>query len=337
VELYPLVFVGRLALNLEGRYMDFSMASLIDSTRIEKILLAKKVGQFLSTDQAEVERRTVENVARVLAQDISCQVRGVLAYELRQCSKLSKDLAKKIATDIEQVSGPFLQATRAFSDDALEQLVPELEDSVRAWIARRSDLPENVIHKLVSVGLENSVAALLRNDCLELPEQACCTVIERFSENRRLMDHMGARKDLPLSIAERIIEKVSDHFKHVLVEHYYLDDDVAEDLSSSSGYEVMWQQIRVATTAQIHAFVTDLKINHRLTHQTVVEMANRGSMTFLESALALQTGQTVDKIKEIMTLKDASEFVKLMKKASVPDAMAPKYLGLIKANNKLNM
>lgn len=317
--------------------MDLSMASLIDSTRIEKILLAKKVGQFLSSEQAEVERRTVENVARVLAQDISCQVRGVLAYELRQCSKLSRDLAKKIATDIEQVSGPFLQATRAFSDDALEQLVPELEDSVRAWIARRSDLPENVIYKLVSVGRENSVTALLRNDCLELPEQACCTVIDRFSDNRRLMDHMGARKDLPLSIAERIIEKVSDHFKHVLVEHYYLDDGVAEELSSSSGYEVMWQQIRVATTAQIHAFVTDLKINHRLTHQTVIEMASRGSMTFLESALALQTGQTVDKIKGIMTLNDASEFVNLMKKASVPDVMAPKYLGLIKANNKLNM
>lgn len=316
--------------------MDLSMASLIDSTRIEKILLAKKVGQFLSSEKAEVERRTVENVARVLAQDISSQVRGVLAYELRQCSKLSRDLAKKIATDIEQVSGPFLQATRVFSDDALEQLLPELEDSVRAWVARRTDLPDNVIHTLVSVGRENSVAALLRNDCLELPERVCSTVIDRFSDNRRLMDHMGARKDLPLSIAERIIEKVSDHFKHLLIEHYYLDDGVAEELSSASGYEVMWQQIKVATTAQIHAFVTDLKINRRLTHQTVVEMASRGSMTFLESALALQTGQTVDKIKGIMTLRDAGEFVNLMKKAAVPDTLAPKYLGLIKAHNKLN-
>ena len=314
--------------------MDLSMASLIDSTRIEKILLAKKVGQFLSGDQADVERRTVENVARVLAQDISSQVRGVLAYELRQCSKLSRDLAQKIASDIEQVSGPFLQATQVFSSEALEKLIPELEDPVRAWIARRDDLPENVIHTLASVGRENSVAALLRNDCLELPEGACLTVIDRFSNNRRLMDHMGARTDLPLSIAEQIVEKVSDHFRHILVEHYYLEDGIAEELASSSGYEVMWQQIKVATTAQVHAFVTDLKINQRLTHQTVVEMASRGSMKFLESALALQTGHTVDKVKDIMTLRDGPAFVSLMKNAGVPDHLAPKYLGLIKASNK---
>lgn len=314
--------------------MDLSMASLIDSTKIEKILLAKKVGQFLSTEQADVERRTVENVARVLAQDISSQVRGVLAYELRQCSKLSRDLAKKIATDIEQVSGPFLQATRVFSADMLEQLVPELEDSVRAWIARRNELPENVIHKLATIGHEDSIAALLRNDCLELPEQACSMVIERFSDNRRVMDHMGARKDLPISVAERIIEKVSDHFKHVLVEHYYLDDEVAEEVSSASGYEVIWQQIKGATTAQVHAFVTDLKLRRRLTHETIVAMASRGSMTFLESALALKTGQTVDKIKRVMDLHDASDFVKLMKGAGVSDVLAPKYLGLIKAHNE---
>ncbi len=314
--------------------MDLSMASLIDSTRIEKILLAKKVGQFLATDQADVERRTVENVARVLAQDISSQVRRVLAYELRQCDKPSRDLANKIASDIEQVSGPFLQATQVFSSEALEKLIPELEDSVRAWIARRDDLPENVIHTLATVGRENCVAALLRNDCLELPESACRTVISRFSNNRRLMDHMGARRDLPLSIAEQIIEKVSDHFKHILVEHYCLDNVIAEELAGASGYEVMWEQIKVATTSQVHAFATDLKINRGLTHQTIVEMASRGSMTFLESAMGLMSGHTLDKIKDILTLRDVPAFVALMKKADVPDDLAPKYLGLIKAHNK---
>jgi len=314
--------------------MDLSMANLIDSTRIEKILLAKKVGQFLAAEQADVERRTVENVARVLAQDISSQVRRVLAYELRQCSKLSRDLANKIATDIEQVSGPFLQATHVFSSEALEKLIPELEDSVRAWVARRDDLHENVIYTLVTVGCENSVAALLRNDTLELPESACRTVIDRFGNNRRLMDHMGARRDLPLSIAEQIIENVSDHFRCILVEHYCLGGDVAEELAGASGYEVMWEQIKVATTAQVHAFVTDLKINRRLTHQTIVEMAGRGSMVFLESAIGLLSGHALDTIKDILTLRDVPTFVALMKKAGVPDELAPKYLGLIKAYNK---
>lgn len=313
--------------------MELSMASLVDSTRIEKILLAKKVGQFLSSEQAPVERRTVENVARVLAQDVSDQVREVLAYELRRCRHLSRDLAHKIATDIEQVSGPFLQATHVFNDEALEKLIPELSDAVLAWISRRDDLSESVMLSIAGVGKEGSIAALLRNDLVELPEPACSRVIERFGDNRRLMDHMGARKDLTLVIVERIVEKVSSHFRRLLVDHYLLEDSVASDLVAASAYDVMWQQIKDGTTAQVHSFVTDLKLTRRLTHQTVVEMAARGSMTFLESALGLLTGQTVDAIRKVLTLDDAGAFVRLMKKAGVPDELAPRYLGLVKAHN----
>lgn len=314
--------------------MELSMASLIDSTRIEKIMLAKKVGQFLATEQADVERRTVENVARVLAQDISKQVRGVLAYELRRCNQLSRDLSNKIATDIEEVSGPFLQATQALDEETFEKLIPVLTDSVRAWVARREKLSENLISVLVQEGGETSIAALLRNDLIELPEMACGRVIDKFGTNQRLMDHMGARKDLTLVIAERIIEKVSSHFKKLLVDHYLMGTSAASDIVDASAYEVMWRQVKDATSAQIHAFVTDLKVNRRLTHQTVVEMATRGSIKFLESALALQTGKTIDAVKLILTLRYPPDFVKLLKQARVPDQLAPKYLGLVKAYNQ---
>ena len=311
--------------------MELSMASLVDTTRIEKILLAKKVGQFLASEQADVERKTVENVARVLAQDISEQVRSVLAYELRQCKKLSRDLAHKIATDIEQVSGPFLQATMVFTEDELASLIPDLADKLRAWVAKRTDLTETLIDVLVREGAETSLSALLRNDMITLPERACAQLIKKHGHNRRLMDHMGARRDLALVIAQQVIDKVSDHFKSLLVKHYLIEPAVAEEIADASAYEVMWQQIEGASTAQVHAFVLDLKVSRRLTHQTILEMASRGSMTFLESSLALQTGLTIDSVKEKLTLSNPPEFVKLMKKAAVPDTLAPQYLRLVKA------
>ena len=314
--------------------MELSMASLVDKTRIEKILLAKKVGQFLATEQADVERRTVENVARVLAQDISEQVRGVLAYELRHCKKLSRDLAHKIAKDIEEVSGPFLQATKAFNEEELAALVPELADTIRAWVARRTDLTETVIQVLVQEGGETSLAALLRNDLVTLPEYACQKLIQIHGNNQRLMDHMGARKDLAIAVAQQVLDKVSDHFKALLVNHYLIGPSVASDIVDSSAYEVMWRQIKDASTAQVHALVLDLKVNRRLTHQTTLEMASRGSMTFLESALALQTGQTIDSVKDKLSLKNPSEFVRLLKRAAVPDALAPRYLRLVKSDLK---
>lgn len=309
------------------------MASLVDSTNIEKIVLAKKVGQFLMGEREDVERRTIENVARVLAKDISTQVRSVLAFELRNCPRLSRDLANKIATDIDQVSGPFLHATSVFSDDALEALIPDLKDPARAWLARRDDLSESVIHTIVKVGEEKSVTALLRNDLLQLPELTCKLVLDRFGGNRLLMDHLSARQDLPIAIAEKVIERVSSHFKKVLVDHYCLEDALAADLADDSRYEVMWSQIKDASPTQVHDLVTDLRTNRRLTHKLATEMAKRGGMCFLESTLALEAGLPLDRVKEIMTLEDPPAFVRLMKSAKMPDQLAPKVLGLIKARN----
>ncbi len=149
---------------------------------------------------------------------------------------------------------------------------------------------------------------------------------------RQLLDNLETRLNEARTQADqRRYEIVWDIMKDL---KRISDNVIAEELAGASGYEVMWEQIKVATTSQVHAFATDLKINRGLTHQTIVEMASRGSMTFLESAMGLMSGHTLDKIKDILTLRDVPAFVALMKKADVPDDLAPKYLGLIKAHNK---
>ena len=90
--------------------------TLLNTAKLEKMMLAKKIGRFLTADQSDAERKGVEDAARVLVDDVSTQVREVLAFELRKCTILSHDIAEKIAKDIEQVAAPFLSLTTVFSD-----------------------------------------------------------------------------------------------------------------------------------------------------------------------------------------------------------------------------
>lgn len=315
--------------------MELSMRSLVDTTRIEKIVLAKRVGQFLAADQADIERRTVENVARVLAQDVSAHVREVLAYELRRCRQLPRDLLNKIVKDVEAVSGPFLEETCVLSDGELAALIPDLEEGVRAWLARRGDLHADVSAVLAQVGQEPSVATLVRNDRVTLGPRACEHVVSRFGTNRLMMDQMSVRSDLPLSIVSLIIDKVSKHCRRTLMQHYDVHAETASYLIDASMYEVLWQEIEHAKPADIHVLVADLRMQRRFSYQMVVEMATRGSLHFMESALALEAGLPKAAVQDILTLADRPAFVRLMRMANVPQKLAPKFLRIAKENNPL--
>lgn len=310
--------------------MEFSAVTLVDAVQLEKIVLAKRVGQFLVAEQAEEERATVENVARVLAQDVSPQVREVLAFELRKCSVLAHDLADKIARDVEMVSGPFLGETNVFTDKEWMRLVPALGEQALMTLARRSDLSETVSTAVATYGKEKSVTTLVRNDRLELPEKASGKVVDRFGDNVRMMDQLSARGDLPLSVVERIVNRVSAHCRDKLVEHYAVDQDVAGQIAEDNKIDALWEQLKTASPPQVHAFVTDLRNDRRLNYLLVVEIADRGSKTFLESSLALEAGLPLGRIREILTLEDPTAFVRLMQMANVSKAMAPRFLRLAK-------
>jgi uncharacterized protein (DUF2336 family) len=304
--------------------------SLIDEVKIEKMLLAKKVGQFLSTEHPDEDRAAVEDVARQLASDLSVKVRSVLAFELRKCERLVPDLAEKIAKDVEEVAGPFLEVTRAISDKAFLRLIPQLKEYARAVLARRSDLSEIVVHALAKTGAEQSVTSLVRNDNMKLPQRACNTVIDRFGTNIRVMDQFSARNDLSPAVVERIVDKVSSHCREILIGQYAVPGDVAATLTINSKVSVLWEELEGLDDEEVHTFVTELRAERRLNHLLTLEMAERGCDAFLVSALALEASLPLDRVRDILTLEDQPAFVRLMRMANVSKGMAPKFLKLAK-------
>ncbi|MBL4839149.1 MAG: DUF2336 domain-containing protein [Kordiimonadaceae bacterium] len=310
--------------------MSGSIASLIDAGKMEKMILAKRVGQFLSSDQADDERAVVEDVARQLAADVSFHVRKVLAFELRRCDRLVPDVAEKIAKDIETVSGSFLGATQAFSDKGLVKLIPQLTEYARAVLAKRPDLSDVVIEALARMGDEGSVTSLVRNDRVSMPEMACSVVVRRFSENRRVMDHFSGRGDLPVTIIEQIADKVSEHCKEVLISAYGISADVAIDVLDNTKIALLYENVQGLEPMQIHTIVRELRENGKLTEALAIDIAKKGCAPFLESSLALRAGVPLKQVKEILTLKDRLAFVRLMHKADFGKSYAPSVLKFAK-------
>jgi uncharacterized protein (DUF2336 family) len=315
---------------LEPVVMSINAVDVVNAATLEKVVLTQRVATFLSDQDAGEKRAAIENVARMLAQDISLQVREALAFELRTCKLLPHDLAAKIASDVASVASPFLANTEAFSDVQLAGLIPHLEEHAHITIARRSDVGPHTCFAIVSVGSDKSVSFLVRNDQVTLPGDVSSTVVSRFGMSRDMMDLLAQRADLPLTVVEAIIDKVSDACREQLAKQYGISTPMVDDIARNTKSEAVWRQIEKASPAQIHGYVIDLRKSERLTPDMILEFSSRGCLSFLESAIALDAGLTLGAVREALYGGDTTAFVRVMQAADVSKATAHEYLQIVK-------
>ncbi len=301
-----------------------------DIIKLEKILLAKKVGLFLGNRSSVHERQAVENVARLLSKDTNISVREVLAYELRYCDVIPGDVVERIVSDVADVAGPFLRDTNYFEDKELADLVPTVEERVRSYIAERLDLGAITQNSIVETGGENSVSSLLDNYTVSLPKEVYNKVISRFGTNINLMDHMGLRPDLTKDLVHEIAGKVSKKCKQHFFIEYGIEINPTDIPLSSPNIQTLLSKIQGASAAQVHAFVADLRSQRNLSHGLVLEMSEHGCLSFLESSLALLAGLPISQVQDMLSLKNSKSFVKLMSMANVEQVLAPRYLKVAK-------
>ncbi len=311
--------------------MSIDPVKMLNADTLEKVVLTRRVSEFLYRTKDDEQREVIENVARALAQDVAVNVREALAFELRTCPYLPHDLAAKIATDVESVSGPFLASTMVFSDSQLAGLIPHLEEHAHVSIAKRSSLGGSTCEALVTFGSEKSVGYLVRNEKARLNEHILSSIVKRFPDRSALMEQLGKRPDLPLSVVNSIIDKVSDTFRCLLEGQYGVSTGIAEELMRSSTSKAMLAKIKTASESQIHAYVNDLRSQGKLTIDLMLDMAENGSIAFMESALAYRSGFTLAAAKNMLHGGDSELFVALMKKAEISKADAHAIMAILKA------
>lgn len=314
---------------MEPDVMSINTVDIVNAATLEKVVLSQRVGLFLKDDHDAGERAAIENVARMLAQDIALQVRESLAFELRTCKQLPYDLAAKIASDVESVATPFLATTTVLSDTELAGLVPHLEDHAHVTLARRSDVGPETCHAIVTFGTEKSVSFVVRNDQITLHESTCETVLKRFRENVGILDQLSCRIDLPISVVEALSDIVSEEYRRLLVHTYSLDEVLSEKVAVKSAHSVVENQIDNASPAQIHAYVIDLRNSGRLQIDLVLDMARKGCLNFLESMLALEAGLTLAAVRQALYSKDMKDYVRIMQQAGMSQYYAQEFRKLV--------
>jgi len=250
--------------------------------------VCRKIDRAVMTDE---ERAAAQDILRMMARDVSEIVRRALAVTLRQSPVLPRDVALKLARDVDSVALPVLNFSPAFTDEDLVEIVREMGESRQIAIAGRPYVPEKVASAIAEHGVEKAVKAACANDNCSFAEAALQRLLDRFEENTAVADGVAHRKLLPIAVSERLVTLVSEQVREHLVNHHALSPQTALQIAVATRERATIDLVdQAARTHDPKGFAAELNRHDRLTASLLLRALAHGHMTFFEWGLSELAG-----------------------------------------------
>src|SRR6201996_874044 len=123
----------------------------------DRATAAHKVCRAIDRDNlSREELARAQEILRLMAKDATELVRRALAVTLKASPVLPRDVALKLARDIDSIAAPVLNFSPAFSDEDLIDIARTGGAARQEAIAKRHNLPAAVASALADVGCEES-------------------------------------------------------------------------------------------------------------------------------------------------------------------------------------
>ena len=260
----------------------------------DRAMAARKICRRMdAASLTEVERTAARDILDLIARDAAELVRRAMSITLRQSPNLPRDIARKLAADVDSVATPVLETSPVLTDEDLLVVLQTAETTKRCAIAGRSRVAPIVVHEILDSGDDAAVSVAASNDGAEFDDAAYQRAFTEFCENSGVMDAFVARSQLPLSVTERLIAHVSDVALNRLVKTHALPPQLAVELSEGARERATLDLVDQAGLAHDPKhFVQQLRLNSRLTPSLILRALLRGHIAFVEHAFAELAGVT---------------------------------------------
>lgn len=250
--------------------------------------VASKLGTEIDNPRlSEKEIELAQDVIRVLAKDVAVSVRESLSLSLRKAQRLPHDVALQLAKDVEQVALPVLEDCLVLTDSDLIAIVQAGSEAKQTAIAKRPEVSEILSDVLVNKGSEGVVATLVGNPRAQIADRSLNKVVDRFPESAMVQEPLVKREHLPITIAEKLVVRVSEKLKDYLVTHHELSPAMAADMILQSRERATINLVSQSSEADVEKLVVQLYRNKRLTPSLVLRALCMGDMAFFEASIAV--------------------------------------------------
>ncbi|WP_425406090.1 DUF2336 domain-containing protein [Hwanghaeella sp.] len=251
---------------------------------------AQKVAQqFGEGALTEAEGKLAEEIFSIMVKDAEERVREALAKNLQSAPNLPHDLAAQLAGDTsDNVALPIIRYSEVLTEDDLLNIVRTQPGARQVAVAERPAVSEAVSEAIVEHGTEDAVVSLVSNEGAQISDASLEKVVEKHGEVERIQKPLVHRDRLPVSVAEKLVSKISDELKTYLVTHHDLPEQLAADLILQTRERATIGLVSDgASEEDLVILVKQMRDTGRLTPSIILRALCVGDMPFFEVAIAL--------------------------------------------------
>ncbi|MEQ8747530.1 DUF2336 domain-containing protein [Pyruvatibacter sp.] len=266
-------------------------ALLAGPTEDVRAEIALKVGGQVSAGVLTGDERLIANdILRLMVRDAADRVRQAMAQSIANTKDVPREVALKLAHDIDDIAVPFLGSSPALSDEDLVSIVRAGSDEKSIAVAGRAGLGSDVCDAIANDGGKDAVVRMLGNEGAEIAPASFGTVMERWQGDEDLADTMACRQSLPVTVAERLVAFVSDEIRVRLMSRHALREDIAARMAIEAREMATISLLDgLDDVENFDRLMDHLHVSGRLTGTLILRAACLGEMRFVEHALARLT------------------------------------------------
>ena len=277
---------------VRGAFDDQDIRALLRGpTDDERAVVAHRLCRRIERGLDDEDRQAAQEILRVMAADAAEVVRRALAVTLKASRELPRDVALRLAADIDSIAVPVLNFSPAFTDEDLADIVCCTGGARQLAIAERPTLGPEASLAIAMHGEEPSVAAAVANDNARFGDKALAAVLDRFEKSRAVTAGMAYRRSLPLGVAERLVDLVGEEVRRHLVDRHQLSPETAMRVAFGAKERATLDLVdQAGRAADLPAFCAHLKRQERLSASLILRALAAGQTAFVEHAMAELAG-----------------------------------------------
>jgi len=297
----------------------FQLPSLLEGkSEASRLRIASEVGERLSMDDLPLaDRLAAEALARSLVADAIEGVRRALSLALRNARHLPREVALRIAHDVDSVACPFLEVTEVFSESDWQQLVLTISRGARIAAASRTSMGEALALALSEVGDSVVAETLVGNPAAPMTPRVCHCLIDRFAGATWILDRLAERDRLDPAVAVKLCVKVSAAAREKLRSCYDLAD-FTDPIAIEAEHAALVRLIREAPDARLPTIAASLDREGRLDHGFLLRALREGLLGFFGAALSVLTKVRPESVRGTIRHGGTAPVIQLLREARIP-------------------
>jgi len=293
----------------------------------ERALIAHRLCRHIDrAGLTDDERDEAHRILRALAADAAEQVRRALAVTLKASPLIPRDVANRLARDVESIAVPVLNFSPVFSDEDLAEIVRVGGPVRQGAVARRPALGETVTGAIAEFGVAEAVRTACENNGAIFSERGLLTAMTRFEASESVLEAIAIRSALPASVSERLVMMLTGELRERLISGHDVTPSTALAVAIGARERASLDLVeQAARAADLPAFVAHLRRGQRLSASLLLRGLVGGHMNFFEWGLSELSG--VPHHRTWLMVHDAGELglTAIYERAGLPARLLPAF------------